>query len=149
MNARKWLSYAGLVAISLYALSAGAEDEGRTFDRGSVRGNYTFLFDGMASPTGSPGPVMVHVAATGRFRSDGNGLISEGFRALNVGGLVILEETFECTYDVRPEGIGTAECRIRETNQIETFTVSLISSKEFNFIGTRLGTVVAGVAKKQ
>jgi hypothetical protein len=151
MNAKRWLSVFGLAAILFHATGASADDEGRPFDNGSIRGSYGFSFSGsvLVPIPGQSTPIQLLVAAVGRFVSDGNGSITDGSRTISINGSAVLQ-IFECTYQVQSDGTGTASCPVFETGTIETFSVVLNThAKELNFVATSPGTIVVGTAKKQ
>jgi hypothetical protein len=151
MNAKKWLSVFGLAAIFLGSMVASADDQGRDFSNASIRGSYGFSFSGhiLVPVPGQTTPMHILVTAVGRFVSEGNGNITNGFRTISIDGTSVTQ-TFTCTYEVLPDGTGTASCPVVETATTETFSfVVTTQTRELNFLATSPGTVVVGTAKKQ
>jgi len=152
----------GLVATTTQAFA----DSG--FSEGDVKGDYGVAFDGALSQDG--GLSFVPVAAIGQLHSDGKGNVNF-VRTLNISGL-ILEQTGTGTYDVLPDGTGTAEFTVTNVspslpasnfpNTFETFSFVIINGREIEFIGKTIeglnedGTTfpigqgtIRGVARKQ
>ncbi len=77
------------------------------FSNASTRGDFGFSFDGFLTVPTELGPIPVPVTAIGQLTNDGQGG-SQGIRTLSLGGAVILQQTASGTYQVRPDGTGTA-----------------------------------------
>jgi hypothetical protein len=77
------------------------------FSNASTRGDFGFSFDGFVTVPSELGPVQVPVTAIGQLTNDGQGA-SQGIRTLSLGGAVILQQTATGTYQVHPDGRGTA-----------------------------------------
>jgi hypothetical protein len=108
----------------------------------SLDGTVTMMINGTS--------VAVSVSAVGLVNWDGNGGAPSASRTFNFGGSVILKQTAEGTYQVNPDGTGTA--RFVVTTQeaigspppgvqlpgvaIETFSFVLLGQNELLFIGT-------------
>ena len=100
-------------------LSEPAE-RGRHFSERDIRGPYGFFFQGFVTLT-LPGDstLSVPVSAVGQLVADGMGGLPEGSRTLNFGG-VVLEQEAEGSYQVRPDGTGTATIEVTIVDQIGT-----------------------------
>ena len=81
-------------------------DEG--FTNHDFEGDYAIHLDGVLTSPGASS-VAAYDAAVGRFTADGAGNITQGTRTLSANGTII-DETFTCTYNVNPDGTGTATC---------------------------------------
>ena len=92
----------GLTATLLTAPAWAVEG----FSNRDFKGDYAFHLNGVLTSSGTS---VVYDAAVGRFRADGAGNISQGTRSLSANGAII-DETFTCTYNVNPDGRGTANC---------------------------------------
>lgn len=89
----------------------------RRFSERDIRGPYGFFFQGfvtVALPDASSLPVPV--SAVGHLVADGRGQLPEGSRTLNFGGIV-LEQEAEGSYEVRPDGTGTATIEVTIPDQ--------------------------------
>ncbi|WP_437521430.1 hypothetical protein WME79_29035 [Sorangium sp. So ce726] len=96
------LLVAGALAFASRASADHDEDNPRfRFTNADFRGRYAASFQGQAGP--------FQVAAEGFFVADGTGNITLARRTSSVGG-TILRQTFMCTYDVEPDGTGSADC---------------------------------------
>lgn len=95
-------------------------ERGRPFSERDIRGPYGFFFQGFVSVT-LPGDstLPVPVSAVGHLVADGRGGLPEGSRTLNFGGIV-LEQEAEGSYEVRPDGTGTATIEVTIVDQIGT-----------------------------
>lgn len=129
-----------LVWMPSWHVKADDDQHGRQFSNADLRGSYGFSWDGSAGPT--------HIAAVGQFTADGEGNFP-GERTLNVG-VAVLQQTFTCKYEVRDNGIGTADCTIMPGGSEETFTAVLVDKvKQGDFISTTAGVVARGGFWKQ
>jgi hypothetical protein len=123
--------------------------DGKSFSNRDVDGPTAFDFDGFVTDPAGSG-TLVPAASVGRFVADGRGNLLEGERTLMVGGTFLFQQQhFTCTYDVRPNGMGSARCTI-DTGAIETFDFVIVErKKEAYFTSTNLGTVLRGRTKRQ
>ena len=117
----------------------------KTFTNRDVKGSYAFSFQGEILGAGP-------VAATGMFRADGRGHITDAVRTISFGATVT--QTFTCTISVNPNGTGSAVCPLDEPIQgfpdVETFDFTLEdNAKAVRFVGTTPGFVVLGSGEKQ
>lgn len=134
------IALALLVSMPTWHVKADDEQHGRPFRNADLRGPYGFSWDATAGTT--------HIAAVGQFTADGEGNAS-GERTLNIGAAV-LQQTFTCTYEIRDNGIGTADCTIMPGGSEEAFTAVLVDKgKQGDFISTTAGVVARGVFRKQ
>ena len=137
------LLVAAVAAAAVHPASAA-----RDFSNADVRGSYGSQFDGFISTPAGTAPV----AAVGRFVADGEGTIRDGVRTLSVNGQ-ILHQTLTCTYDVAPDGTGTATCHVR-TDGVPSGTehfdfVIVDNGAEAFFTSTDPGFTIRGEAKRQ
>ena len=129
-----------LVWMPSWHVKADEDQRGRQFSNADLRGSYGFSWDGTAGAT--------HIAAVGQFTADGEGNFS-GERTLNVG-VAVLQQAFTCTYEIKANGIGTADCTIMPGGSKETFTAVLVDkAKQGDFISTTAGVVARGGFRKQ
>ena len=121
------------------SLSEPAERE-RSFSERDVRGPYGFFFQGFVDLT-LPGDstLSVPVSAVGQLVADGMGGLPEGTRTLNFGG-VILEQEAEGSYEVHPDGTGTATIEVTIVDQIGTpppgLDIPSMTIETFSFVLT-------------
>ena len=118
----------------------------KIFSVADLRGGYGFSFAGEIVGIGP-------VAASGVVISDGRGNVNEAVRTISVGG-VIRRETFTCTLTVNPDGTGAARCPLDApapgAPAVETFDFVIADkSREFRFVATTPGFIVAGIGRKQ
>lgn len=119
--------------------------DGKSYSLRDVDGPTAFDFDGFVTAGGT----LVPAAAVGRFIADGRGRLTDGERTLMVGGVAVLRQEFSCTYDVRPNGIGSADCVI-VGGAPESFDFVIVErKKEAYFTSTTPGTVLRGRTKRQ
>jgi len=138
-----------LLALPLAGLSDSKA--GRPFSDKDLRGSYGFSWDGQLLA----GPFIGPVAAVGIITADGRGNIT-AVRTLNVTGTLVLQQTAVGTYQVNPDGTGTAEFTITTVSPSgfpdtqETFS-SVINRRGDNvpFIATGAGVVAQGIAWPQ
>ena len=129
--------------ILLAFVSAAAEVRADRFDESDIRGDYAFTFDGTAGDA--------TVAAVGRFFGDGKGNLLNGSRTLVVGG-VESNQTFNCTYVVRADGWGTADCKVLSagTQSPESFAFVVFKhGDEAYLVGTTPGITIRGNVVRQ
>ena len=88
------------------ALLVSSLDE--QFTEATLQGPYGFSFDGFATFPSETGPIQVPISAVGQMIADGQGNVTQATRTLNLGGAVILQQTAQGTYQVHPDGTGTA-----------------------------------------
>ena len=149
MKRSVWSVVLVVAVLGLVAPVAEADDsnnhDGR-FSNRDVQGPYAFAFDGWAV---LPGVGMVPAAATGRFAADGRGNITDAVRTLVLAGTP-LHQTFTCSYNVNPDGTGSAECIVLPGSTTETFDFVVVKrrSKAF-FTGTTGNVTVRGLAERQ
>ncbi len=93
-------------------------ERGRPFSERDIRGPHGFFFQGFVTVTLPDGSALpVPVSAVGNLVADGRGGLPEGSRTLNFGG-VVLEQDSEGSYEVRPDGTGTATIEVTTVDQI-------------------------------
>jgi len=127
-------------SIILSFVAVAAEASAQRFDEGDIRGDYAFTFDGTAAS--------VPIAAVGRFFADGKGNLLNGSRTLVVGGTA-LEQSFNCSYVVRPDGQGSADCEVIGVGPESFSFVVFNHGRETYFVGTTPGSVIHGNAVRQ
>jgi len=127
-------------SITLLFVAASTVASAEHFDEGDIRGDYVFTFDGSAGT--------VPIAAVGRFFGDGRGNLLNGLRTLIVGGAKF-EQSFNCTYVVRPDGWGTADCQVLNANPESFSFVVFKHGQETYFVGTTPGITIHGNAVQQ
>src|SRR6516162_4325059 len=125
-------------------------DEG--FTKRDFKGDYAFHLDGVLTSPGAP-VVTAYDAAVGRFTADGAGHITQGTRSVNANGKNF-EETFTCTYDINPDGTGSANCTFSVFGLTILDLVLLDDGAEFYFnvvdmTSTSGKPVLQGVGKRQ
>ncbi len=155
----------GLLSLAPTLVQNAQADGNKTFSEKDVKGSYGFSFDGLLIlGDGTPVPV----SAVGQVSSDGRGEVTGGTRTLKVGVDAAMQQTASGTYQVNPNGTGTAELLVNTImpdgsevpTSLETFSFVINSSrKELHFIGTSIkspsgqnlgiGVVTRGVARKQ
>lgn len=139
------------VALTTVLFTAQAwADEGFT-DR-DFKGDYAFHLDGVLTSSGSSA-VTAYDAAVGRLTADGAGNITQGTRSLSANGRII-DETFTCTYNVNPDGTGTATCAFSVLGTTTLDIVLADDGNEFYFNLTSMPSttgkpVIQGVGKRQ
>jgi len=115
------------------------------FNDSNVNGPYAFSLGGTSAG--------ISVVSVGRFTADGHGAISGGNRTTAIGGVLVLHQTFGCTYTVNQDGTGIATCTVWPANPdgttTETLDFVIVNSGQIHFISTQPGDVVQGVANHQ
>ena len=140
-----------LLALTATLLTAPAwADEG--FTKRDFKGNYAFHLDGVLTSPGTP-MVTAYDAAVGRFTADGAGNITQGTRSVNANGKNF-EKTFTCTYNINPDGTGSANCSFSMFGPTTLNLVLLDDGAEFYFnvvdmTSTSGKPVLQGVGKRQ
>lgn len=137
-----------VLTLTVACLVAPAVDAGerRSFSERDVDGPTAFDFDGFVTV----GNTLVPAASVGRFVADGHGNLTDGERRLVVGGTALPLQHFTCTYEVRANGMGSADCLIIEGRTRETFDFVIVErKKEAYFTSTTPGTVLRGRTKRQ
>ncbi len=132
------------------------------FSQASVQGPYGFSFDGFATFPSAAGPIQVPISAVGHMIADGQGNVTQATRTLNLGGAVILEQTATGTYQVQPDGTGTASFVVTLAASptilfeppfplalppatLETFSFVIdATTKEIEFMGISIQDVASG-----
>jgi len=126
--------------ILLVIIATASQASAERFDEGDIRGDYVFTFDGSAG--GAP------VAAVGRFFADGKGNLLNGSRILVVGGGK-LDQSFTCTYVVRSDGWGAADCPV-VGSPAESFSFVVFKhGEEAYLVGTTQGITIRGNVVRQ
>jgi len=125
-------------------------DEG--FTNRDFKGDYAFHLDGVLTSSGSSA-VTAYDAAVGHLTADGAGNIIQGTRSLSANGTII-DETFTCTYNVNPNGTGTATCAFSVFGTTTLDIVLADDGNEFYFNLTSMPSttgkpVIQGVGKRQ
>jgi len=132
-----------VLALVLIATSGAAFGGG--YSDSNVNGPYAFSLAGTSSG--------MAVISVGRFTADGAGSISGGDRTTAIGGVLILHQTFACTYFVNKIGTGTATCTVWPANPdgttTETLDFVIVNNGQVNLISTKPGDVVRGEANHQ
>lgn len=95
-----------LVPFALVFASAGASRHGKQCSDGSLRGPYGYRATATVHATAGSPTIVAHIAAVGRFVSDGRGGIT-GHDVSNVNG-VATPRTLTGTYSVDPDCTGNA-----------------------------------------
>jgi hypothetical protein len=140
------------LALATTLLTAPAwADEG--FNNRDFRGDYAFHLDGVLISSSGTSAVTAYDAAVGRLTPDGAGNITQGTRSLSANGRII-DETFTCTYNVNPNGTGTATCTFSVFGSTTLDLVLLNDGDEFYFNLTGMPNttgkpVIQGVGKRQ
>ena len=122
------------------------------FTNRDFKGDYAFHLDGVLTSSGTP-VVAAYDAAVGRLTADGAGNITQGTRSLSANGTII-DETFTCTYNVSPDGTGTATCTFSVFG-LTTLDIVLVDDGDefyFNLTGMPSTTgkpVIQGIGKRQ
>ena len=134
---------------TLLAVPAWA-DEG--FSDRDFKGDYAFHLDGVLTSSGSSA-VTAYDAAVGRLTADGAGNITRGTRTLSANGTII-DETFTCTYNINPNGTGTATCAFSVFGATTLEIVLADDGNEFYFNLTSMPStagkpVIQGIGKRQ
>ena len=120
--------------------AVAADASAERFDEHDIFGDYVFTFDGSAGG--------VPIAAVGHFFGDGKGHLLNASRTLVVGGAAI-QQSFQCTYVVRADGRGTADCTVVGATP-ESFSFILFDNgRQTYFVGTTPGVVIHGNATRQ
>ena len=139
------------VALTAALLTAPAwADEG--FTSRDFKGDYAFHLDGVLTSSGTA-TVTAYDTAVGRLTADGAGNITQGTRSLSANGTII-DETFTCTYNVNPDGTGTATCAFSVFGTTTLDIVLADDGNEFYFNLTSMPSttgkpVIQGVGKRQ
>jgi hypothetical protein len=130
-----------VLALVLVATSGAAFG----FNNGNLNGPYAFSLEGTSSGN--------QVISIGRLIADGHGAIWGGNRTTVIGGVLVLHQTFTCTYSVNQDGTGTATCTVWPANPdgttTETLAFVIVNGNQVQFISTQPGDVVQGVANHQ
>ena|SRR5215831_13262335 len=118
----------------------------------ALKGDYAFHLNGALTSSGTS-MVAAYDAAVGSFTADGAGNITQGTRSLSANGTII-DETFTCTYNVNPDGTGTATCAFSVFGLTSLDIVLLDDGEEFYFNltsmpGTSGKPVLQGIGKRQ
>jgi hypothetical protein len=137
-------------ARELLALLAATPAEG--FANNDLKGDYVFHLDGVLTSSGAS-VVTAYDAAIGRFTADGAGNITQGTRSVSANGTIV-EETFTCTYNVNPKGMGKATCNFSAFGSSTLDIVLRDDDNEFYFNVTSMPNtmgkpVLQGVGKRQ
>jgi hypothetical protein len=122
------------------------------FTNRDFRGDYAIHLDGVLTSPGTSA-VAAYDAAVGRFTADGAGNITQGTRTLSANGTII-DETFNCTYNVNRDGTGTATCAFSVFGLTTLDIVLANDGDEFYFNVTSMPStsgkpVLQGVGKRQ
>ena len=132
-----------VLALVLVATSGAAFGGG--YDATNVNGPYAFSLGGTSAG--------MAVVSDGRFTANGAGSISAGDRTTAIGGVLVLHQTFGCTYFVNKNGTGTATCTVWPANPdgttMETLDFVIVDNGHIHFISTQPGDVVHGAATHQ
>ena len=140
-----------ILSLTAALLTAPAwADEG--FSKRDFKGDYAFHLDGVLTSLGMP-VVTAYDAAVGRFTADGAGNITQGTRSVNANGKNF-QQTFTCTYDINPDGTGSANCNFSVFGPTTLDLVMLDDGNEFYFnvidmTNTSGKPVLQGVGKRQ
>jgi hypothetical protein len=134
-----------LVVLTLNLAPSAVALADKTFTNGDIKGSYAFSFQGEILGVGP-------AAASGMFKANGRGSITEAVRTISFGGSVT--QTFTCTLSVNPNGTGSAECPLDDPipgfPAVETFDFVLEdNAKGVRFVSTTPGFVVLGSGRKQ
>ena len=138
------------LALTAMLLTPAWADEG--FTNRDFKGDYAIHLDGVLTSPGTSA-VAAYDAAVGRFTADGAGNITQGTRTLSANGTII-DETFTCTYNVNPDGTGTATCAFSVFGLTTLDIVLANDGDEFYFNVTSMPNtsgkpVLQGVGKRQ
>jgi len=139
------------LALTATLLTAPAwADEG--FANRDFKGDYAFHLAGVLTTLATP-VVTAYDAAVGRFTADGAGNITQGARSVNANGKNFTE-TFTCTYNINPDGTGSANCDFSNFGPATLDIVLLDDDNEFYFNVTDMTKtsgkpVLQGVGKRQ
>ncbi|MGI9301685.1 MAG: hypothetical protein ACR2RB_03120 [Gammaproteobacteria bacterium] len=144
MTKHLYIIVLSLLLVSWEAVWADSDRKG--FSVADIKGRYSFSFDGQIVG-------VAPVAATGVFRADGKGNVTNAVRTISVGGQA-QTETFTCTLTVNRNGTGSAICPLDTPAPgfppVETFDFVLEGkAKAFRLVGTTAGIVVLGSGRKQ
>jgi hypothetical protein len=139
------LIVSSLVALTLNLTTSVVALADKTFTDRDVKGNYAFSFQGEILGLGP-------VAATGAFKADGRGNLTDAVRTISFGST--LTQTFTCKISVNPNGTGSAECPLDEPiagfPDIETYDFVLEDNANgVRFVGTTSGFVILGSGRRQ
>lgn len=118
----------------------GARADGGGFSTADLDGSYGFSFDGSVFGVGESLGVdgYVPLSAVGQFDAD-EGTVTELKRTLNVGGVLIVKETFTGQATVEEDGTGTARfCSTGRTFVPDPPPVPFptVTYEEFSFVIT-------------
>lgn len=121
------------------------------FSNIDLRGNYGFAFDGSLLSDSGPVPL----AAVGQVRFSGGGTATDAVRTVDLGG-TILHQTASGTYNVNPDGTGSAQFTVVTLDppgipdSTETFEFVLDGhGNVMQFISTTPGVVARGHLEQQ
>jgi hypothetical protein len=122
------------------------------FTNRDFKGDYAFHLTGVLTSPGTSA-VTAYDTAVGRFTADGAGSITQGTRSLSANGTII-DETFTCTYNVNPDGTGTAACVFSVFSSTTLDIVLVDDGDEFYFNLTNMPNttgrpVIQGIGKRQ
>ena len=137
--------------LTVPATSYAHEHERGNFSNISLMGDYGFSFDGtLLSPNGP-----VPLAAVGQVHFSGAGSATDVVRTVDLGG-TILHQTASGTYDVNPDGTGSATFKVVTISpkgipdSTETFEFVLDGhGNAMQFISTTPGVVARGHLQQQ
>lgn len=110
----------------------------RPFSERDIRGPYGFFFQGFVTvTTPDDSSLPVPVSAVGHLVADGRGQLPTGSRTLNFGGIV-LEQEAQGSYEVRPDGTGTAriEVTVLEGMPPPALELPMTTTETFSFVIT-------------
>lgn len=117
-----------MVVSGLSGSSIAKSEERRAFSVSDIRGSYGFTFDGMLLNRNDS--TSIPIAAVGRLRADGKGLVPILVRTLNVGGEV-QRNTAQGTYTVNPDGTGVAQFRVETQASAAALLPTTVERFEF------------------
>ena len=147
-----YLKMAGITAaLAIFAAlltvpAASYADQRGNFSNISLMGDYGYSFNGtLLSPNGQ-----IPLAAVGQVHFSGAGVATDAVRTVDLGG-TILHQKATGTYNVNPDGTGSAEFKVITTSpagipdSTETFDFVLDGhGNVMQFISTTPGVVARG-----
>ena len=149
---KRWLFILGSVLLVLSLLGISDAEAKQPFSNNDLKGDFGFSFDGELLA----GPFIGLIGAVGQFNSDGAGNIPTAVRTLNLVGVFVLQQTAVGTYQVNPDGTGTAQFTVTTVSpagfpvSTETFAFVITGKrKEISLVSTTAGIVAVGGAKRQ